>query len=507
MTVVCVVVLVSISKFAEIIYYVGISINHSRKFRGLIPDASVRGIRRIDSGQRSTFLQVTRCHSLVGLSPRTRPKRTSAPVSRDDNKNTIRCQPDSNLSASISYHKNLTYTFTIFHWSLIFLLKSTFTSLSLFLHGNAFTRLPCVGIFNVTPMGKTVVPILLCTWKQWAHVGIVVRPPRQNHTRLVVGCLRRTCCRLDLHLFLCGCRTCAGAARGRRCCLGAAGQWPCRIVGCSPAGLASWPGWKLGSWWVHEWPRTRHQSLWGSCCTTQLTHPCQPQPCHSHVARPGQPFGWQAQLLPTNTPWRSYCLVDRQGLVLAHDPILVLFGIHPAALDDSQANVNDITTLYRVSCRACVGCADEEACCKGLEAFGGMPLGGYLLPICFAIFNHGFLVKTWFPLFVNEPTKHVKENRVWVLHPNWVIHFANYLEKICKKNIGDGQIHCNNISSCFFGCGCGLLLGSFVCCWRCRLRSLRWRQPQLETIKNLKGRYCLWRKNRDLVTRHRIICS
>ena len=90
-----------------------------------------------------------------------------------------------------------------------------------------------------------------------------------------------------------------------------------------------------------------------------------------------------------------------------------------------------------------MGCADEEARCKWLKAFGRMPLGSHLLPICFAIFGHGF------PLLVGEPIKHVEENRVRVLHPDWFVRFANCLGNFCKENLGKGQIHRNNISSCF----------------------------------------------------------
>ncbi len=37
-----------------------------------------------------------------------------------------------------------------------------------------------------------------------------------------------------------------------------------------------------------------------------------------------------------------------------------------------------------------VGCADEEACHKGLESVGGMPVGGHSLPILSTIFGRCF---------------------------------------------------------------------------------------------------------------------
>ena len=90
-----------------------------------------------------------------------------------------------------------------------------------------------------------------------------------------------------------------------------------------------------------------------------------------------------------------------------------------------------------------MGRADEEARCKGLETYGGMPLGSHSLPICFTVFGHGL------PVLVNEPIKHVDKDRVWVLHSNWLIRFMNCLGEICNEDIGQGRIHGNDISSGF----------------------------------------------------------
>jgi len=43
----------------------------------------------------------------------------------------------------------------------------------------------------------------------------------------------------------------------------------------------------------------------------------------------------------------------------------------------------------------------QEACRKGLESVGGMPVGGHSLPIFFTIFGRCFAVLR------NEPIKHV----------------------------------------------------------------------------------------------------
>jgi hypothetical protein len=96
-------------------------------------------------------------------------------------------------------------------------------------------------------------------------------------------------------------------------------------------------------------------------------------------------------------------LDDRRGFVLARDPIFLLLGVHPASFDDAQADVDDITIIHQVACCPRVGCADEEACCKGLESAGGMPVGGHLLPILFTIFGRCFAVLR------DEPIEHVRK--------------------------------------------------------------------------------------------------
>jgi hypothetical protein len=94
-------------------------------------------------------------------------------------------------------------------------------------------------------------------------------------------------------------------------------------------------------------------------------------------------------------------LDDRRGFVFAGNPIFVHFRVHPTVFDDAQANVNDVTIIHWVACRACVGCTNVEARCKGLEAVGGMPVGSHPLPIIFAIFGRRFAV------LHDEPVEHV----------------------------------------------------------------------------------------------------
>ncbi len=110
---------------------------------------------------------------------------------------------------------------------------------------------------------------------------------------------------------------------------------------------------------------------------------------------------------------------DRRSFVLAGDPPFVFLRVHPASLDDAQADVDDVAIVHRVAGRARVGSADKEASCEGLETVEGMPVGSHSLSIIFAIFSHCFTI------FFNEPVEHVEEDGVWLLHANWLVRLAN----------------------------------------------------------------------------------
>ena len=47
-------------------------------------------------------------------------------------------------------------------------------------------------------------------------------------------------------------------------------------------------------------------------------------------------------------------LGDRRVVVLARDPIFVFLGVHTTSFDDAQADVDDVTIVHGVACRACV---------------------------------------------------------------------------------------------------------------------------------------------------------
>jgi hypothetical protein len=66
------------------------------------------------------------------------------------------------------------------------------------------------------------------------------------------------------------------------------------------------------------------------------------------------------------------CIEDQWDCVLMQDPIFILLGIHSTALDDAQANVDDVMVVHQVACSAGLGSVNEEARCEELETFREM---------------------------------------------------------------------------------------------------------------------------------------
>ncbi len=72
---------------------------------------------------------------------------------------------------------------------------------------------------------------------------------------------------------------------------------------------------------------------------------------------------------------------------LASNPGLVLLTIHPALLDDVEANVDNVDVVHLDACAAGVRSSGEEAEDEGIEPFSGMPIGSHVLPVCLAILS------------------------------------------------------------------------------------------------------------------------
>jgi hypothetical protein len=113
------------------------------------------------------------------------------------------------------------------------------------------------------------------------------------------------------------------------------------------------------------------------------------------------------------------CLDDLWDRIFVQDPVFVLLGVPSTTLDDTQADVNDVTVVHWVACSAGIGSTNEEARCEGLKTFGGMPGAGHSLPIFLAIFGCGM------PVIRDEPVKHEEKNSDWMFHVDRLVCFTN----------------------------------------------------------------------------------
>jgi hypothetical protein len=91
---------------------------------------------------------------------------------------------------------------------------------------------------------------------------------------------------------------------------------------------------------------------------------------------------------------------------LASNPGLVLLAIHPALLDNAEANVDDIDVVLLESCAAGIRSSGEEAEDEGIKPVGGGPIGGHPLPVCLAILGRCLTV------LVDKPEKEVDEDDI-----------------------------------------------------------------------------------------------
>ncbi len=68
---------------------------------------------------------------------------------------------------------------------------------------------------------------------------------------------------------------------------------------------------------------------------------------------------------------------------------------------------------------------------EGLESIRGLPVGGHLLPIIFAI------IGCRFSILLDEPVEHVEEDGVRFFHPNclyvWRIAFGRFARKTLER--------------------------------------------------------------------------
>jgi hypothetical protein len=134
---------------------------------------------------------------------------------------------------------------------------------------------------------------------------------------------------------------------------------------------------------------------------------------------------------------------------LTSDPGLVILAVHPALLDNAEANVNDVDVIHVESCVAGVRSSGEEVEDEGIQPIGGVPIGGRVLPVCLAILGCCLTV------LVDEPEEEVDEDDIRLAEALLLEGSAHLGRHGLKEDIGKGSVHRNDV--------CLHLLVSCVC--------------------------------------------
>ncbi len=99
-------------------------------------------------------------------------------------------------------------------------------------------------------------------------------------------------------------------------------------------------------------------------------------------------------------------LIDAGADGLASDPGLVFLAVHPALLDDAEANVNCVDIIHPVALAAGIRSFNEEVEDEGIEPIGGVPIGGHALPVGLAILGRHLTV------LVDKPGEEVDKDNI-----------------------------------------------------------------------------------------------
>ncbi len=90
------------------------------------------------------------------------------------------------------------------------------------------------------------------------------------------------------------------------------------------------------------------------------------------------------------------------------DPHFIFLGIQTALLDDAKVDVDNVAVGHCVVLASCKRRVSEKVEDKCIKAIGGMPIGGHLLPVCFAILSCHFAV------VVNKPQENIGKDNIWL---------------------------------------------------------------------------------------------
>jgi hypothetical protein len=93
----------------------------------------------------------------------------------------------------------------------------------------------------------------------------------------------------------------------------------------------------------------------------------------------------------------------------AGNPRLIFLGLQSASLDGAEANVDNVAVNHCVVNASRKRRAGEKAENKCIKAIGRMPIGGHLLPDCFAILD------CHFAKVVNKPQEYINKDNIWLV--------------------------------------------------------------------------------------------
>ncbi len=90
----------------------------------------------------------------------------------------------------------------------------------------------------------------------------------------------------------------------------------------------------------------------------------------------------------------------------ASNPGLVLHTVHPALLDDAEANVDDVNIVHPEARAAGVRSSGEEAEDEGIKPISGVPISSHALLVCITILGHCLTV------LVDKPEEEVDNDDI-----------------------------------------------------------------------------------------------
>ncbi len=118
---------------------------------------------------------------------------------------------------------------------------------------------------------------------------------------------------------------------------------------------------------------------------------------------------------------------------------LVLLAVHPASLDNAEANVDDVNVVHLEARTAGVRSSGEEAENKGIKPISRVPIDGHVLPVCLAILGRGLTV------LVDGPEEKVDKDDIRLMEALLSEGSMHLGRHGLKEDVGKGSVHCYDV--------------------------------------------------------------